>query len=398
MKYAYLLLFLCSTAYGQIAADCKDAICLKLSRDSTSFLSKGIPKGYGELQEITAPRKDPYFFQQEHHTSWYKFRSPFTGTISLEILPLDVRSDYDFILFKDTTGNFCERLIPERPRPLRSVISRNDPNLDSKTGLSIDSLKTHIKEGPGSSFAKSIAVKKGERYYLVLDNVYGGGHGHRIDFFYYYPAKLFGDLSEFGIEKPLEGTVSLLEKETGELIDSVKLLDTDQGRFKLNPLLEYGKRDMVKIESPTYFAEEIPYKRSKKAIKIELLPSKKGAKVQFQTINFYGNSARFLPRSDDALALLRRTMEKHEQLQIQINGHVNAAGIMRSATKEDLQRYQNLSQQRADAVKRYLSEHGIAGERIKTQGFGASQMLFPHTMDEFEMMKNRRVEIKILDF
>lgn len=398
MKYAYLLLFLCSTCYAQIAADCKDAIYLKLSRDSTSFLSRGIPQGYGELQEITAPRKDPYFFQKEHHTAWYKFRSPFSGTLSLEILPFDINSDYDFILFKDTIGNFCERLIPERPLSLRSVISRNDPKLSSKTGLSIDSLKTHIKEGPGSSFAKSIKVKKGERFYIVLDNVYGGGDGHRIDFFYYYPAKLFGDISEFGMEKPLEGTVSLLEKETGEIIDSVKLLAADQGRFTLNPLLEYGKKYVVKIESSEYFAEEIPYKRAKKALKIKLLPSKKGAKIQFETINFYGNSDRFLPSSTDALELMLRMMEKHEQLQIQVNGHVNAAGIMRSATKEDLLRYQDLSERRATAVKKYLINHGIGEERIFAKGFGASQMLYPNTIDEFEMMKNRRVEIKILDF
>ena len=398
MRYLILLFFLLSIAHAQIAGDCADAIYLKLSRDSTSFKIPEAPQGFGQIQEISAPAKDPHFFRKEHHTAWYKFRSPFTGILSLEIIPFDEKNDYDFLLFQDTTGNFCEDLKEKKILPLRSVISRNDPSIDSKTGLSAYSGELHIKEGPGSSYGESIKVKKGGRYYLVLDNVYGGGKGHRIDFHYYYPAKLFGNLLEMGSGKVLEGEVAIIDAESGAKIDSVNVMPADEGKFRLNPPLEYGKTYKVQIESPDYFKAEVPYKRSKGPLKVTLLPQKRNINIVFKDINFYGNSDRFLPRATEPLQELLKVMKSYPSLVIQVDGHVNAAGFSLSVDEGDLQRHQDLSDRRARAVRVYLVNAGIKDERIQTKGFGARRMLFPNTIDEMEMMKNRRVEIKILDF
>ncbi|MDW3645652.1 MAG: OmpA family protein [Bacteroidia bacterium] len=398
MRYLSLLLFLFSTAYGQIAADCQEAIYLKLSRDSTSFLIPEAPQGFGKQQEISAPSKDPHFFRKEHHTAWYKFRSPFSGILSLEITPFDKKNDYDFLLFQDTTGNFCEDLAEKRILPLRSVISRNDPSIDSKTGLSAYSGELHIREGPGSSYGESIQVKKGGRYYLVLDNVYGGGKGHQIDFHYYYPAKLFGNIAEMGSGKILEGEVAIIDAESGNKIDSVKVLPVDKGKFRLNPPLEYGKTYKVQIESPDYFKTEIPFKRSKTPLKITLLPQKRNVNIVFKDINFYGNSDRFLPRATEPLQELLKVMRSHPSLVIQVDGHVNGAGSVRTFDENELKRHQDLSDRRAKAVRVFLVNEGISNERIETKGYGARRMLFPQTIDDIEMMKNRRVEIKILDF
>lgn len=397
MKYACLLLFLCSTAYAQIAADCKNAVYLNISQDTTSFLSRGIPNGFGELQEVSARREETYYFSKEHHIAWYKFRAPVSGSLSFEIHPFDIRSNYDFILFKDSLANFCEEFKKNRPSAIRSVISQNEPRLESKTGLAESSSQIHIKEKSTKSFAKSLIVRKGESYYLVLDNEYGGGHGHRIDFHIYYTATLRGTLKELGTGNPLSGKVLLLDKE-GKSIDSLKLEVFDKGEFSLSHELEYGKDYRLKGESPNHFDKKISYEISEKALDIELLPSKKGEEIIFKDINFHGNMATFLPKARPALKSLLEVMLAHPSLRIEIGGHVNYAGIFRRAYKLKKKSNQELSVRRAEAVKQYLVERGVDEDRIKCQGYGASQMLFPYARNERKRVLNRRVEIKVLDF
>jgi OOP family OmpA-OmpF porin len=53
---------------------------------------------------------------------------------------------------------------------------------------------------------------------------------------------------------------------------------------------------------------------------------------------------------------------------------------------------QTLSQQRADAVKRWLVAHGAATTRLSTQGFGETVPLVANDSD-LNRAKNRRVEL-----
>jgi len=54
-----------------------------------------------------------------------------------------------------------------------------------------------------------------------------------------------------------------------------------------------------------------------------------------------------------------------------------------------------LSQERVDAVKRYLVAMGISKDRVKTKAFGGSQPLSNEMTQEARSM-NRRVEMRIL--
>ena len=59
--------------------------------------------------------------------------------------------------------------------------------------------------------------------------------------------------------------------------------------------------------------------------------------------------------------------------------------------------YQNmiLSQARAEVVKRYMIQQGIASDRIETVAYGETMPLENNLFEE-GMMMNRRVEINIL--
>jgi outer membrane protein OmpA-like peptidoglycan-associated protein len=52
-----------------------------------------------------------------------------------------------------------------------------------------------------------------------------------------------------------------------------------------------------------------------------------------------------------------------------------------------------LSERRAQAVARYLTEHGVEGSKLKAKGYGK---LKPKTPDPFDAA-NRRVETRLAD-
>lgn len=80
-------------------------------------------------------------------------------------------------------------------------------------------------------------------------------------------------------------------------------------------------------------------------------------------------------------------MTKHPSVRVEISGHSDSVGGRDTNM--------NLSQRRADAVKRYLVEKGIAGDRIETRGAGPDEPIDSNRTDAGRA-KNRRIEFKVL--
>jgi OOP family OmpA-OmpF porin len=72
---------------------------------------------------------------------------------------------------------------------------------------------------------------------------------------------------------------------------------------------------------------------------------------------------------------------------IRIEGHADATGIR--------EKNQELSNQRAEAVKRYLIQSGIEGSRLLTMGYGDTRPIADNSTDEGRRL-NRRIEFVIL--
>ena len=157
-------------------ADCKKPVEIK----DTIFGPTNPPSGHGELMEISGAKNSLYEFEKEHNTCWYFFKAKYDAVLEMEIIPVNIRDDYDFILYRYSGRNFCLDVSDKKIIPVRSCISRNDKALKSRTGLSNEAPEEYIHSGPGASFSKSLRVKKGEIYYLVVDNVYPQGGGHTV--------------------------------------------------------------------------------------------------------------------------------------------------------------------------------------------------------------------------
>jgi OOP family OmpA-OmpF porin len=111
--------------------------------------------------------------------------------------------------------------------------------------------------------------------------------------------------------------------------------------------------------------------------------------VRLERIYFESGSARILDESKDALDQLGRGIERHPELELEIQGHTDTRG--------SAQLNQRLSQQRADAVRAYLMHNfRINPDHLVAKGYGESR---PETRErnEEELVRNRRVVLKKLN-
>lgn len=110
-------------------------------------------------------------------------------------------------------------------------------------------------------------------------------------------------------------------------------------------------------------------------------------KFILRNLQFAVQSSVLTEDSKKELDLLAKILNDKPTIKIQLQGHTDIVG----STSLNLK----LSEQRVQAVKKYLVQKGIDGKRISTKGFGGTRPLTKGSTEE-EHKKNRRVEIVIL--
>ncbi len=108
-------------------------------------------------------------------------------------------------------------------------------------------------------------------------------------------------------------------------------------------------------------------------------------------VYFRTNRATIQPRSFPLLDNVARVLNAHPELtRIRIEGHTDARG------RHDYN--VRLSQQRAEAVMRYLVDRGdVEAGRLEAQGFGPDRPVVPDASTPEQHAQNRRVEFNIPD-
>jgi len=113
-------------------------------------------------------------------------------------------------------------------------------------------------------------------------------------------------------------------------------------------------------------------------------PAELGAALELSPITFESSSATLTSAGQIELDKVVAYLTENPQ-NVEVAGHTDTTG------PEDLNK--DLSQQRADAVRQYLIDKGIAGETVTAIGYGESQPLItPDENDEAAKEKNRRIE------
>jgi len=127
---------------------------------------------------------------------------------------------------------------------------------------------------------------------------------------------------------------------------------------------------------------------SKPAVTITALPLElkleKGKAVILHHVQFTQGSYVLMAESYPILNQLVALLKKWHLQRIQISGHTDNVG--------DARLNLTLSEYRAKQVANYLTQQGIATNRIETKGYGGKQPIANNSI-EVERSKNRRVEV-----
>ncbi|MEM9674114.1 MAG: OmpA family protein [Bacteroidota bacterium] len=120
---------------------------------------------------------------------------------------------------------------------------------------------------------------------------------------------------------------------------------------------------------------------------IFLEPLEVGLSVRLNNIFFDYNKTTLRSESFEELDKVVEMLKTNENLYIEIGGHTDDRGSDGYNEK--------LSQGRAEAVRQYLVDHWIEGDRVTAVGYGESQPEVPNDGEE-NWQINRRVEFTIL--
>jgi len=116
---------------------------------------------------------------------------------------------------------------------------------------------------------------------------------------------------------------------------------------------------------------------------METLKVEVGKAIVLEGVVFKSSSAAISPESGELLSKAYNTLNENSEIEVEIQGHTDNTGSRAANIK--------LSQARADAVKAFLVNKGIAANRMSAKGMGPDNPIADNTTLEGRQ-KNRRIE------
>ncbi|MEQ9413365.1 MAG: OmpA family protein [Cyclobacteriaceae bacterium] len=193
---------------------------------------------------------------------------------------------------------------------------------------------------------------------------------------------LKGSLKSSQTGEPLKGIVSIIDLDEGVEVAPKYLRDDGTFNFELinkrNYLLIIQGDDFFRIEELFFLDGEMRIDREADPIE---------SKIAFESLEFENGKADILESMHRDLDKIANFLIDHPALGLRISGHTDSAGKEEANLK--------LSQDRADAIKRYLvEEFNIKGSRVEAIGFGSSKPIVEELTNKDRQL-NRRVEFEI---
>lgn len=224
---------------------------------------------------------------------------------------------------------------------------------------------------------------KGDLYSFELDEKI------RPDFTTY----VRGHVREKGSKKPLYAKVTFVNIQTGDTIRSVTT-NKASGKFLLTLPLDQDYAAFVDkkgylFASQFFSLRDIDRKRTQYFdVDIQLQPLEVGVTVVMNSIFYETNKFDLLDKSKAELEHLVGFMKLNPKVKVEIGGHTDDVG-----SNSDNQR---LSEQRANAVRKYLLGRGVAENRVTAKGYGESKPIADNANEEGRAL-NRRTECRIVE-
>ena len=197
--------------------------------------------------------------------------------------------------------------------------------------------------------------------------------------------KVEGTLLDSVSSKPLNGIVSIIDMDNGIEVAS-KFIRPD-GTFDFE-LME-GSHYAMLIQSPEFFSVEKQFALKGDTV-MTLLTNSINYKLPliFKNLEFEQGKANVLASMSPTLDRIAVFLVDHPTFRLSITGHTDSSG--------DPEVNEKLSQERAEAIRRYIERKGrLQPNRIESFGYGSSKPLKDELTDA-DARVNRRVEFRLI--
>ena len=385
--------------------DCLFAIPLQIDK---VYGPTSAPEGSGRIMEIVADKAHPNIFEREHNSVWYKVTIPYNGDLVIDITQADVWDDYDFLVYKNTGIYFSNQVMLNKVMPVAVNLSCVDsltlseaarkaaeakpkPKAKAAEGAKKAAAEEPVFEEPVNvlptigmnpeakdkmllkkqkgGFIKSIPVRMGEEYYIVLDNCTANGKGHTIKVSVhvdaYEPLVLFYDKKG---KRYVDVDLMILEKGGQGERPIVRNEHYKGGRVKFVPGFSYtlyAKREGYFSVFREFNARDLMMRDTLMLYQMER--TERGSSFQIKDIYFEDGEATMIPGYDTTLMNYVAMFRNHPDVTFLVKGYVLSYGV--NAEADML-----LSLDRAKTIKEYFVKNGIEADRITTAGMTKNEI------------------------
>jgi outer membrane protein OmpA-like peptidoglycan-associated protein len=191
-----------------------------------------------------------------------------------------------------------------------------------------------------------------------------------------------GHVYDATTKAPLAATLSFTRDDNKETKTITS--NTQEGAFRIET--KKGNNFFVFVQCKGYlnYYDTLQFTNTGKDFYLE--PIVIGKNIKLHNILFERGTPTLAADSYTELDRLADFLNKNPTIEIRLEGHTSNEGDEKKNLK--------LSEDRVKTVKDYLTEKGIATNRITLQGFGSLHPLVPNTTEE-NKKQNRRVEFKV---
>ena len=348
--------------------------------------------------EVMADKRHPNLPEFEHNVVWYKFTVPYNGKLDIAVTQLNLADDYDMVVYRYTDVYFSNHIQSNKVLPVAVNLSAVDSSLLKKpkrtapatTGDAKADLKAKqeaakqqreatakqtamgtigmyheatdilLTKASTKRHIRSIDVRKGEVYYIMLDNVTPNGQGHSIKVSIHVEAfEVPVSFYDPKIKKNVDVSLTILEKNTNNRV----IARNDKfrgGRIKFVPGFNYtlyAKRDGY--FSIFYDFNSDRFKQDT-LLRMKLYRCERGTVYPISDIYFEDEYV-LMHESDSVLMNYVQMFKNHPDVHFTIKGFVQTYGV-------DPEHDQLVTLERAKAVKEFFVKNGIPEENIKAAG------------------------------
>lgn len=408
----------------QLPYNCNDCIfAIPLNVDQ-AYGPTTAPQGAGRVMEVMADKKHPNLPEFEHNSVWYKFTVPYNGKLEVAITQTNLADDYDMIIYKYTDVYFsnhvqCNKVLPVAvnmsapdttllAKPKKPTVeTTGDAKADAKAkaelnkvwrqqqehnaaigtiGMNHEAEDILLTKESRKRHIRSIDVRKGEVYYIMLDNVNPNGKGHSIKVSIHVEAfEVPISFYDAKAKKNVDVNLTILEKNTNNRV-IVQNNNFKAGRVKFVPNFNYT----LYAKKDGYFSVFLDFNADRfkedTMMRIRMNRAERGTIYPISDI-YFANETELLKESDSVLVNFVQMFKNHPDVTFTIKGLVHTYGV-------DPEHDQLVSLERAKSVKAYFVKNGIPEDNIRTIGMTPTDIKRAATA-AFDNKKNNDSEVKI---